>query len=282
MKYINKKEIACSVNIETGLDIRFLNSNRNFKGWSSHWHNQMEIIYVREGSVLLSTEINDIPKSVKADEIIILPPKQLHSLQSGATGVNVVSLFFDLEALTNQTIISNLFIKSLLNENISPPLTSTNPQLIHAINELIESKNKHNPIYMQGIVYKIIGLLLEETPKRKSTSKAFKIQKIFDYINANINNDVSMERICKEFGYTKSHFCRLFKNSTNMTYSIYIQTLKIEQAQKLLRETNIDIKEVSEKCGFSDFSYFCKCFKKHVKKTPSSFRNAMKTQFERL
>ena len=46
MRNIDEKQINCSVNIELGIDIRHLNSGKFPKGWSSHWHEYMELIYI--------------------------------------------------------------------------------------------------------------------------------------------------------------------------------------------------------------------------------------------
>ena len=65
---------------------------------------------------------------------------------------------------------------------------------------------------------------------------------------------------------------REFKKATGETLMSYVSKIRCENAKKMLMTGRYTIKEISEKCGFEDFSYFCISFKKYTGVTPSSYR----------
>lgn len=271
------KQIECCVNLNLGIDIRFIIFPEG-KIFKLHWHDYMELVLVRNGSTFLKTDINDKPRMVKKGSVIIFPPKQLHELTSGPEGAELISLFFDIEALKNQTLSVKNFLNLLFDGKVNIPLISSEPKIITAIEELVDARESFNPIFIEGKAYQLIGILLEQSYINSKRNTSLKLLRIFDYIQDNFVNDISAKTICKEFGYTESHLCRLFKSHTNLSISLYIQIFRIEMAKKLLQETDDNINIIAEKCGFTDFSYFCKCFKKHVRLTPSEFRKIMSSR----
>lgn len=104
MRNINEKQINCNVNIELGIDIKHLNSGKFPEGWPSHWHEYMELIYIKSGSILLDTNNSNEYITAESEQLIILPPKQLHKLKSGKNGFDIISIFLDLNSLANLTV----------------------------------------------------------------------------------------------------------------------------------------------------------------------------------
>ena len=109
-------------------------------------------------------------------------------------------------------------------------------------------------------------------------TKSNRTKDILEYIQNNFAENIKIKDICEKFGYTESYFCRLFKSLTKVNFSTYLQMVRIEESKKLLQESELDINSISEKIGFSDFSYFCKCFKKYLQLTPLQYKNKFKNQ----
>ena len=66
---------------------------------------------------------------------------------------------------------------------------------------------------------------------------------------------------------------KLFKNKSELTAKGNIIKVRLEEAQKLLLNTNLSIKQIAYSVGFADETYFMKMFKKSIGITPSSYRN---------
>jgi AraC-like DNA-binding protein len=90
-----------------------------------------------------------------------------------------------------------------------------------------------------------------------------KLIPILDYINENLEGDLSLEFLEKRFYINGSYLSRLFKKSTGSTIHEYIIYKRISKAKKLLAEGS-SATEAAFMCGFNDFSNFSRLFKRTV------------------
>ena len=99
---------------------------------------------------------------------------------------------------------------------------------------------------------------------------------IFDtekYILENYDNDLSIQKIADHVFITPTYLCHLYKTKTGRTINQFILEVKMNKSRKLITETNMKIKEISEKMGYSNQNYFTRTFTKYFGVTPSTFRN---------
>lgn len=97
-------------------------------------------------------------------------------------------------------------------------------------------------------------------------------RKILKYLNKNFEQQIKLKDLSQMFYVNKNYACFLFKKYTGMTYSEYLNKIRMEHAKKLLVTTSYTIAEVSEKAGYVDYFYFCKLFKKIYGVTPTQYR----------
>lgn len=110
-----------------------------------------------------------------------------------------------------------------------------------------------------------------ETTKR--TGKQL-ISDIKDYVNHNIHTNLSVMNIAGKFGYNDKYLTHMFKNITGETLKQYIISRKVEEANRLLTDTNISITEIAYILGYSDNHNFMKLYKEKTGMSPSEYRNA--------
>lgn len=107
--------------------------------------------------------------------------------------------------------------------------------------------------------------------KLTRSATAVKIEK---YINDNLETKISLKDICDRFYLSKNALYRIFSQEFNLTFGEYLIKLRLEKAQKLLKENkDLSVIEVAELCGFLDANYFIRLFKKRVGITPLKFKN---------
>ena len=95
------------------------------------------------------------------------------------------------------------------------------------------------------------------------------------FMNLNFHAyEFSVDALCKLLHISHSYLCKIFKNQTGMTVKAYLTTLRIEEALRLLKSSNLSVKEISFRVGFADEVNFMKAFKKHRGITPSEYRNS--------
>lgn len=117
----------------------------------------------------------------------------------------------------------------------------------------------------------IMKQMLEMTGNNKASGDA-RIEKMLAYIAQNYKEDLTLEDVAEEFNFNYHYLSAYFNQQMKEGFSDYLNSLRIEQACKLLKETNHSIAQISGEVGYSEHSYFCRVFKKITGKTPSVWR----------
>jgi len=100
------------------------------------------------------------------------------------------------------------------------------------------------------------------------------IGSILCYITENYNQDLSLKSISKNFYVNPSYLGQQFKKEVGETFNEYLSKIRIENAKKLLKITDLKVYQIAEKVGFKDIRYFYKVYKKCTGDQPSTIRAA--------
>lgn len=107
-----------------------------------------------------------------------------------------------------------------------------------------------------------------------------RINRVMDYIEAHLNEEITLGKIAQIACFSPFHFHRIFTTLTGETPNSFIQRTRIEKAaQQLGNDKNISINEIAEKCGFSSSAHFSRTFRKHFGVTAREFRETEKLIF---
>ncbi|MDF2612247.1 MAG: putative response regulatory protein [Clostridia bacterium] len=112
----------------------------------------------------------------------------------------------------------------------------------------------------------------QEVPSEKPQ---FIVNQAIDYINKHYNKKLDLQTVADALYVSTWHLCKLLKKQTGDNFIDILNKVRIEQAKKLLIESNLKIYEIAEEVGYVDTTYFSKTFKKIVQITPNEYRNKM-------
>jgi AraC family transcriptional regulator len=101
-----------------------------------------------------------------------------------------------------------------------------------------------------------------------------RLNRVREYIENNLENNVSLTELAEVAGVSLYHFAKAFKQSMGATPHQYVLDRKVDRAKELLRDPNRSVLEASARTGFVDQSHFTKIFRRLVGVTPTEFRNA--------
>ena len=118
-------------------------------------------------------------------------------------------------------------------------------------------------------------VLTDKYSTESARGRADMLGKAIEYINRNIFEPIDIDTVCSAVHISKYHFCRRFKEHMGVTVMDYILKTRIILAANMLREGDASVSEVSESCGFSSISYFCRVFKDETGLTPLKYRKSM-------
>jgi AraC-like DNA-binding protein len=100
--------------------------------------------------------------------------------------------------------------------------------------------------------------------------------KAIAYLKERYAEEFSLKQLASLANYSPNHLIRRFKEKTGMTPVSYLHALRIEEAKRLLTQTNKSVSEIMERVGFLDSAYFSKTFKRLVGYSPKRYREMEK------
>ena len=98
------------------------------------------------------------------------------------------------------------------------------------------------------------------------------IRECCEYIDNHLTEDLSVQRIAKEIGYTEYYLTRKFQKEMKIRMSEYIKDARLEYAKVCLLSTQMSIEEIGDLLQFNSRSYFTKTFREKTGKSPSEYR----------
>lgn len=99
-----------------------------------------------------------------------------------------------------------------------------------------------------------------------------RINTVLNTVVANVDGDLSLERLAQVAGFSPFHFHRIFKNIVGETLNNFVWRVRLERAAILLRGNhNLSISDAAFTCGFTSLAGFSRAFKKHYHINPSQW-----------
>lgn len=261
----------------------FVNELNHDESLFMHWHPDLEISYKLEGSATYI--INGYPEHVKAGDLIIINPKQVHQ----------ATITSDVPLKSEVLIMNYNFIKSqmmdVVNEEIVLPLIKTKYlfhnvvrdkeviDIFHKIRRQIIDKTPRYQLRVKVLMLELIDMLfnkgfyyVNKAYKRKNELDSNDATRLtIEYIHSNFNTHISLDQISDSVKVSKFHLCKLFKTTTGVTINTYINNYRISQAVQLMKDTTKNITEIALDVGYNNPSYFIKKFKEVYGVTPNQY-----------
>jgi transcriptional regulator GlxA family with amidase domain len=94
-----------------------------------------------------------------------------------------------------------------------------------------------------------------------------------DTIDANLEEELSLEQLAHECRLSVTHFAKAFARSTGIPPHRWLMQRRVDVAKDLMLTTDSSLVEISLKCGFSDQSHFTKVFAEATGETPGRWRH---------
>ncbi len=115
-----------------------------------------------------------------------------------------------------------------------------------------------------------------EQRTRKRTVLPPKVAQALEYISRNFAEDTRLDEMADLVKMNKCSFCRLFKQATRMTFTQYLNSLRLEEAKTLLQTSDAHIFHIAHTAGFKDSNYFGVLFRRCYGCSPSEYRDRLR------
>lgn len=235
----------------------------------AHYHRQMEIFYLLEGSVVIVVDSKAF--HVEKGGILVIPPLLTHSsIYSNAHNsrmvINCSMSYFPPELAAS--VDAPFYVEP------QPESESEIDSLFRIIREEYDGGRDYGEMALVNSISLLTILLLRaRTRAAVPVEREDFIEKAISYIQKRYAGRIRITETAQYCGVTPEHLSRTFKQKTNMHFNEYVLSYRLKQAEIQLRaDRSKTITEIAYSCGFNDSNYFSSCFKKIYGITPSQFR----------
>ncbi len=249
-----------------------------------HSHTHYECYFFLEGSVVYCVE--DKEYRLKSGDIMLMPPNTTHHPkfidENKPYRRFVLWIHKDLMDSLSRSFREITFGYDLIKENkqyhYSPDYIAYN-ELFGSLLDLWQECNENRPFktltcinHIITILLKINRIIYEQNNKIISTPKKDLSSLIFDFINANITEDLTLEQIAEQFFVSKYYVSHIFKENLGISLHQYIIKKRLNACRYAITSGE-PITQVAEKFGFSDYTAFFRAFKKEYGISPKDYRD---------
>lgn len=244
-----------------------------------HTHDFWEILFVTEGSLI--NTLNGFEHKMNVGDIALIYPTSEHKL-------SYIPEIADKPVKYYNLIISTNYMKEIC-DKITPNLYSTfdkNQNLYATLSPDRQTKMLNIFRFARSIINQ------EEQSIWTRTAANILITEFIDLTQTTINNTVSekalrimsapsnmqltIREIAYKLGYSAEHFSRIFKKEQLKSPHEVYNSIKMNYAVVLLKQTELTVEEIADYIGINSISFFYRAFKKYHNCVPNSFRKKTK------
>jgi AraC family transcriptional regulator len=120
--------------------------------------------------------------------------------------------------------------------------------------------------------YACSGPVAAATREPAHTLTAQQLHRVTSYIREHASQELTLEVLAHQIGFSPYHFARLFRQATGETPHQRVRRERLAHAQRLLESSRLSLAEVAVESGFGDQSYFTRVFKGALRVTPAAYR----------
>ena len=227
----------------------------------------VDLTYVTSGQAIYT--INNQKVFVEAGDLICIPKNSVRSAKS----VNPTQF---------ECFAANFQIHTLAGEEIEMPLPLLSHVGIHGeimseyrkLNENWLSRNSGYVMRTRAqfmlILQRLMSILVYDVDTYQFDPR---VRLAIRYITDNYAEPLSISAVAESVSLNPVYFGALFKRETRVAFRDYLNTVRLNQAEDMLRAKKFNVTEVAQNCGFTDVFYFSRLFKKHKGITPSSVQS---------
>lgn len=285
LEYENYQEKKSHAGVEFPFNIYLCSIPLDFKQVPLHWHDEMEIIYIKKGKGLVNVDFT--PYSVSEGSLVFICPGQLHSIeQSEDDRMEYENIIFRLDMLISQNpdICGTDFLTPLLERRIDLE-THLTPDMSH-YGEIVRFLDESDRIcmttppgyqlFIKSTLFGMFFSLFSHFSRKRSSHKDYasfdKIKFIIKYVENHYAEKITISGIAKESGFSESHFMKYFKNTMGLSFTHYLNDYRLTMASRLLLTSDSSVLSIAEEVGIENPSYFNRIFKRRFGVTPSVYR----------
>src|SRR5699024_2156743 len=176
--------------------------------------------------------------------------------------------------IDNPEVVIMLFSPELIGDFFTQHqgMVPDNPVL--SVQQIPNSEQVQSIYQQKSFLYHICAELIEQTHfnKVEHSPKTKILHRILLYIDENYQTDCTLKEVAKHLGYDYPYLSKLFTQMANMSFTDYLNQYRISQACYLLKNSDLMIGTIANRCGYPQLRTFHRNFKKIIQQSPQDYR----------
>ena len=256
-----------------------------------HFHpEKIEFILFTEGNAVY--KIADVEYPIQAGDVFFIGDRQKHTIMKITEPLRVINICFEPRFIwsSNVGFEESHYLQLLfsLGKGIPPRFEADwevtagfRRILLQIQQECTEQKSDHVSFLRSLLIMLLIELSRYTDGHNQDKIGSFSevdyrlISKSMDYINENLEKQMTLAEIAEKANLSSNYYCNLFKRLNGVTLWEYITSKRIDMVMKRLPNYNGKIIDLALSCGFNNTANFNRAFKKCTGMTPSAYRKNM-------
>lgn len=252
---------------------------------SPHWHDDVELIVIKSGQGIVNVDASSY--EVVAGDIVIVRPGQIHSIyQKDGQVMEYENIIFKMkllyspasDACTIQFFETYFNLKYDMTAHIHQGITYGDElrRCVNCIDEYCRETPANYQIMVKSYLYQFFFICSKYQKKSvlsDMNKRLGKIKEAILYVEEHYKEEITVESVAKELGFSASHFMKIFKKNMHVTFITYLNDYRLNRASELLRTTDGTVVEIMAVVGFNNLSYFNRIFKEYYRMTPREYRS---------
>ncbi len=236
-----------------------------------HLHHEIELVFAGyDGSVAIC---DGKPYELHRNDLFIAFPNRIHYYQDNPTHSseqkNVLMIFRPEQFPGFADLLKS-------KKPIEPVLHNCSKRIRSAINGITEVMNSDMP-YLEQVLTGYITVILGEIAKELSFSELNQndisgLHRLLEFCSYNYTRNITLELLNRELYMSRFYISRLFNDSLGISMNDYVNTLRVTEAKRLLKDDNIPITEIAQQVGFGTSRTFNRVFLAQTGRTPRDYR----------
>jgi two-component system response regulator YesN len=229
---------------QAALSLQALERQNKFKKYSYEMEKEL-IAFVRSG------------ETVRAHEILNGILGEIFAIAAGNLDI-IKANVYELTAV---------LIRAAVDAGI--PLTDL-AHIIRQVTRILAEESQYDEVCLltTEVLEEIIAVLYENRFKKQGNEH---LMNAIQFIRKHYSEDLSLNEVAKNVFVSGYYLSHLFREELDITFSDYLNKIRMEAAIKLMKEKNHLIQDIAAMTGFKDAAYFCKAFKKYNGLTPKKY-----------
>lgn len=233
-----------------------------------HLHPELELFFVEKGE--MGVTAGDQSAVLTAGSLAVIFPNQIHSYHDAGPEAAITMLIAGLS-------YAGGYLDTLLHFHpASPFLTRLHPNISYAAAELVKEYAQAEP---DGGVYgPLIQLILAralpdlELCQNRGGSHQDLIWQIANFVNEHYREPLTLPMLAKGVGVSPGRLSHVFSEKMGQSFPVYLSSIRLSHAQRMLQDTDLSITEVGEESGFESQRTFFRIFRRRHGMTPLEYR----------